>query len=174
MRRELCILAAALLLLTGCSSQKAESPAVQPGTGVTEDVKAETTTSVIIETELETESESVSKAAVEAKSESDSSDKSAPSAAQEWPGTYESHDGQTIVITVGKGDYLHVEFKGYSEEGWYTDAYDLNYTNEERTEALRPQVEGQSEEELYTLTEKGLTVQTNPAGAWKDGNYIRK
>lgn len=103
MKRELCILAAVSLLLTGCSSQKAVSPEAQLGTGVTEDVKAETTTSVILETELESETESKSKAAVEAKSDTVPSDKSAPDSDQEWPGTYEADDGQTIVITAWQG-----------------------------------------------------------------------
>lgn len=53
MKRELCILAAVLLLLTGCNSQKAESPEEQTGTGVTEVVKADPTTQSALDSEAE-------------------------------------------------------------------------------------------------------------------------
>ena len=84
MKREVYILASVILLLTGCSSQKKESPSAQPEAGVTAAMRAETPAFAVTEAELESESQS--KTAMDIKPAADASD-----------------NGQTIVITVGEG-----------------------------------------------------------------------
>lgn len=76
-KREVYILAAVILLLTGCSSQRKESPSAQP--------------------EAELESESRSKAAVDIKPAADASANSVPDSEEEipeWWGTYQDGDKQ--------------------------------------------------------------------------------
>ena len=83
MKREVYILAAALLFLTGCSSQKKESPSVQPEASVTAAMKTETPTFAVMGTELE--SESRSKAVADIKPASDAPANSAPDSEGEIP-----------------------------------------------------------------------------------------
>ena len=95
MKREVYILAAALLFLTGCSSQKKESPSVQPEASVTAAMKTETPTFAVMGTELE--SESRSKAVADIKPASDAPANSAPDSEgeiPEWWGIYQDGDKQ--------------------------------------------------------------------------------
>jgi len=39
---------------------------------------------------------------------------------------------------------------------------------------VREAVVGVTEAEYYTLTDEGITVRTDPAGAWKDETYKRE
>lgn len=93
----------------------------------------------------------------------------------EWDGTFHSQDGQTMEVKLLDHGNLRIIYHGYSEEGWYTDTYELEFSAGQNTdEAVRTKVEGVLEEEYYMLTEDGLMVRTEPAGAWKDGTYIRE
>lgn len=93
-----------------------------------------------------------------------------------WSGRYAADDGQIITVNSADENSVSILFKGYSEEGWYTEIYQLFYSNEAKTEAIYEYSNGSSltTKIIYTLTDVGIEVTMPPYGGWAEGIYIRQ
>ncbi|MCI9161656.1 MAG: YARHG domain-containing protein [Lachnospiraceae bacterium] len=95
---------------------------------------------------------------------------------QGWVGNYISEDDQTIGISSADDTGVLLTFVGYSEEGWYTRAELLPYTNNQKNQvSYKNYYEGQLiQETFYTLIDEGIKVEVQPAGGWQEGIYFRQ
>lgn len=93
-----------------------------------------------------------------------------------WSGRYAADDGQIITVNSADENSVSILFKGYSEEGWYTESYQLFYSNEAKTEAIYEYSNGSrlTTKIIYTLTDVGIEVTMPPYGGWAEGIYIRQ
>ena len=72
----------------------------------------------------------------------------------EWVGTYRSEAEQTIKVKQIEDGRLEITYHGYSEEGWYTDTFELEFCDGQLDQAVREAVVGVTEAEYYTLTDE--------------------
>lgn len=149
MKREVYILAAVILLLTGCSSQRKESPSAQSEAGVTAAMRAETPTFAVTDAELE--SESRSKAAVDIKPAADASANSIPDSEEEipeWWGTYQDGDKQLGItnfdgtmflfdLKAGEDHILDGAAAVESENHYTADYMDLHFEYRKETKDIK-------------------------------------
>lgn len=100
----------------------------------------------------------------------------APFDCSRWLGVYKADDGQIITVTAADENRVNISFQGYSEEGWYTMEYLLNYSNSTKTEAVYEEATygGNTMKTVYTLSDAGIEVTVLPYGGWAQGMYIRQ